>query len=73
PGAKVSVSLEFRPNQVCLSVLNGPAGSAPVPIAVSGAGYGLQGVRERILLLAGTVEAGPTEDLGWRVHTAVPG
>ncbi len=72
PGAKVSVGLEFGGDRVCLSVLNGPAESPPAPIAVSGAGYGLQGVRERVLLLAGQVEAGPTEEQGWRVSTTVP-
>jgi signal transduction histidine kinase len=34
----------------------------------SGAGYGLQGVRERVALHRGTAEIGPRSDGGWRVR-----
>jgi two-component system sensor histidine kinase DesK len=37
----------------------------------SGAGYGLQGIRERVLLLGGQVEAGPAGG-GWQVEAEVP-
>lgn len=42
-----------------------------INLAASGAGYGLQGIRERVLLLGGRVEAGPA-DGGWRVEAEVP-
>lgn len=72
PESSVSVSLDFAADAVTVAVLNGPTDSAPASIAAAGAGYGLQGVRERILLLAGQVDAGPTPELGWRLVTTVP-
>ncbi|MEO5610354.1 MAG: sensor histidine kinase [Ornithinibacter sp.] len=36
------------------------------------AGYGLVGMRERVTLLGGTFDAGPTADRGWRVEAILP-
>ncbi len=74
PGAQAEVDLAFTDDQVRLEVRNGPSrgpvnGSAK--LAGSGAGYGLQGIRERVLLIGGHVEAGPAGD-GWRVEAEVP-
>jgi signal transduction histidine kinase len=41
-------------------------------LADSGGGWGLVGVRERVGLLGGTVEAGALEGGGWRVVATVP-
>ena len=38
---------------------------------MSGGGYGLRGIAERVALLGGRVEAGPTAE-GWRVEAVVP-
>jgi signal transduction histidine kinase len=38
---------------------------------MSGGGYGLRGIAERVALLGGHVEAGPTAE-GWRVEAVVP-
>ena len=35
-------------------------------------GYGLVGMAERATLLGGTLEAGPDDGRGWRVHTVLP-
>jgi signal transduction histidine kinase len=40
-------------------------------LALSGGGYGLPGIAERVALLGGHVEAGPTAE-GWRVEAVVP-
>jgi signal transduction histidine kinase len=40
-------------------------------LALSGGGYGLRGIAERVALLGGHVEAGPTAE-GWRVEAVVP-
>ncbi len=50
---------------------NGAGQTTNGKLAHSGAGYGLQGIRERVLLLGGQVEAGPAGN-GWRVEAEVP-
>ncbi len=50
---------------------NGEGQTTNGKLAHSGAGYGLQGIRERVLLLGGQVEAGPAGN-GWRVEAEVP-
>jgi signal transduction histidine kinase len=41
------------------------------PLAVSGGGYGITGMRERAEALGGTLTVGPT-DSGWRVELRIP-
>jgi signal transduction histidine kinase len=67
PGSAVAITLRFEPGAVDLSVHNSAANSPPGPLAAQGGGYGLQGMRERVLLLGGTLEAGPVDD-GWLVR-----
>ncbi len=83
PGAATAVDLAFADGLVRLEVQNGPGAAAANgsrqtigqtingKLADSGAGYGLQGIRERVLLLGGQAEAGPAGS-GWRVHAEVP-
>ncbi len=71
PGAPARLELGFEDKEVTLSVTNLPSPDAPAPLAGSGGGYGLQGIRERILLLGGRVDAGPDAG-GWRVDARVP-
>jgi signal transduction histidine kinase len=72
PGAPAEISLVFGAGEVTLSVTNGPPALNGSALAHTGGGYGIQGIKERVLLLGGRVEAGPTVD-GWRVLAAVPG
>jgi two-component system sensor histidine kinase DesK len=48
-----------------------PSNGCPSPLGESGGGFGLRGIAERLALLGGRVEAGPTED-GWRVTATAP-
>jgi signal transduction histidine kinase len=68
-GAAVTITLTFGDTDVDLVVDNEPA--APSALAATGAGYGLQGMRERIELVGGSLSAGPA-DSGWRVRAGVP-
>ncbi len=74
-GATVEINLAYSDGRVCLSVVDTYVPAEPdhngSPLAGSGGGYGLQGIEERILLLGGRVEAGPT-DRGWKVVAEVP-
>jgi signal transduction histidine kinase len=77
PGADAEIRLGFDDHAVTLSVANGPGEtSGPgetngASLADYGSGYGLQGIRERVLLIGGRVEAGPA-DGGWVVRAEVP-
>ncbi len=75
PGALAEICLEFNDGSVSLAVVDMYSAVTPAshasPLSDTGAGYGIQGIKERILLLGGRVEAGPTDN-GWRVHAEVP-
>ena len=75
PGANVEINLAYSDGRVCLSVVDTYTTTEPhfngSPLSGSGGGYGLQGIEERIVLLGGHVEAGPT-DRGWKVLAEVP-
>lgn len=80
PGAAVRVQLRAADGQLALEVTNGPGtpgtaagtpGSAdPEPLGTGGTG--LVVMRERVTLIGGRLEAGPSADGGWRVHLTLP-
>lgn len=69
-GAPTSLVLSYAPDRVSLVVENGSASGSPV-LHDSGGGYGLHGIAERLALIGGRLDAGPT-DGGWRVRADVP-
>lgn len=71
PGARVDVRLGYEPAAVSLLVENGVGTGDTGALAATGAGYGLDGIRERVRLLGGSVTAGPRGD-GWRVEARLP-
>jgi len=74
PGSRVSVSVRTDDTAIRLRVHNTAAtGEASVsPGSVPSGGHGLRGMRERVALVDGTLEAGPDADGGWTVAAALP-
>jgi signal transduction histidine kinase len=76
PGADITVDLDYREDGVRLTVTNplagdGPGAGGPGALHTADAGYGLTGMRERLLLLRGTLEAG-RRDGRWVVVADLP-
>jgi signal transduction histidine kinase len=73
PGSPVEVELAFGPDEIVLTVTDAGAydGITPGPLAMTGGGYGIEGLRERAELIGGTLVAGPYES-GWQVRLCVP-
>jgi signal transduction histidine kinase len=72
-GKPVTVRLDFAAASVGLTVRNEVDAAAPraVELSTVNAGYGLTGMRERLRLLGGTLEAGP-DGTCWVVRAQVP-
>jgi len=70
-GATATVQVTADNEVLLVEVRNDapPVGTSPV---LPGGGHGLVGLRERAGLLAGTFEAGPTDDGGFRVRVTFP-
>ncbi len=68
----VEVDVRVRPDRVLdLSVVNGP-GSESRAARRGEAGLGLTGMRERVALFDGALDAGPTPDGGFAVRATLP-
>jgi signal transduction histidine kinase len=72
PGQPVSVTLRFGPGETTVEVVNPlpPDGTAG-PLARTGAGYGLAGLRERAALSGAALATGPAGGQ-WRVCLTIP-
>jgi signal transduction histidine kinase len=70
PGAAATVRLEARDGWLRVEVTD-RGGTGPGMVTASG-GHGLVGMRERVALLHGTVQAGPREGGGWLVRASLP-
>ncbi len=68
PGANVDVDLEYRPDALSLRVRDhGPGSSAPDP-----EGHGILGMRERAIMVGGTLTAGAADGGGFAVEAELP-
>lgn len=79
PGARTQVSLSVtepgpeRGARLTLLVVNGAPPEPPAgPLESSGTGHGLVGMRERVRIIGGTLDAGPLPDGGFRVAAQLP-
>ncbi|MGH3129999.1 MAG: histidine kinase [Gaiellaceae bacterium] len=71
PGSAVRVRLAQGECEVAIEVRNGPAASSVTAAAVA-SGHGLVGLRERVSLFGGSLEARPTADGGFVLAAAIP-
>ena len=67
-GAAAEVSLEYRPDELLVSVRDtGGAATGDEP-----SGHGLVGIRERVAVIGGDVVAGPAEGGGYQLTARLP-
>ena len=75
PAARAEVHLDYEPDALRIEVRDdgGPAGTAGEPAGQAAVpGYGLIGMRERVNLYGGRMEAGPMPAGGFRVAAVLP-
>jgi signal transduction histidine kinase len=69
---RAQVRISRRPGEVLVEVTDdGPPGPGPRPVARAGSGHGLIGMRERVAMFGGELEAGPYAG-GFRVRARLP-
>lgn len=67
------MNIDYGPGEIALVITDeGRADGARTRLQDTGAGHGLVGMRERVSLYGGRVEAGPRERGGFRVSAALP-
>jgi signal transduction histidine kinase len=70
--ASAHVTVRFRPDDLEIEVVDDGRGAAAPLVAVGGHGLGLVGMRERVALFGGTLDAGPRFPGGYRVFASLP-
>jgi signal transduction histidine kinase len=70
PGARATVRIVYEPDAVVLEVADNGAGRRAS--GAGEAGHGLIGMRERVALYGGTLEAGPANGRGFAVRARLP-
>jgi signal transduction histidine kinase len=70
PGAPVELTVSYRPGRVALAIFN-RVGNAPASDSPAVSGFGLIGMRERVIALGGTLSAG-RDAMGFRIDVGIP-
>jgi signal transduction histidine kinase len=70
--AQTHVRLDYRPAELVIEVADDGRGASPGCAAGAGPGRGLIGLRERIAIYGGDLDAGPRPGGGWRIRAVVP-
>jgi signal transduction histidine kinase len=65
---RVRVTLSYGQTSLVLEIVDDGAGGS----SEAGTGHGLDGMRERVLMYGGTMDAGPLEEGGFRVRAELP-
>jgi signal transduction histidine kinase len=73
PGARTTIGLDLEGVDLVLSVVNDAARQSAQPMEAPGRdGHGLPGMRERVRLVGGSLEAAAREEGGYRVVARLP-
>ena len=67
--AKTTVRVQYRPAELLITVCDDGSSAAATP---GGGGRGLIGLRERIAVYGGELDAGPRPGGGWRLAARIP-
>jgi signal transduction histidine kinase len=67
PGSRALVRITYGPDSLVLEILDDGLGHPAVERSRHGVGHGLVGMRERVALFGGWLEAGPRAEGGFRV------
>ncbi len=77
--ARTTVRIEYRPRELLITVSDdgrpadaAPAAAGPGQPTAPGGGRGLIGLRERLAVYGGVLDAGPRPGGGWRLAVRVP-
>lgn len=70
-GAPVTATVRYGRGSLDIEVVNGAAGTERDPAPARG-GHGLAGMRERVALFGGSLEASPDDDGGFRLRASLP-
>jgi signal transduction histidine kinase len=70
-GALAALTITYAPHLIRIS-LEDDGGGQVAPAGLANGGHGLVGMRERVALYGGTVDAGPRLGGGWFVHAEIP-
>lgn len=73
PGAATSVLIGGTDGWLEVDVVNSAPSISSQVASPSGTGSGLNAIHQRVAILGGQSEAGPTPDGGFRVHAVLPG
>jgi signal transduction histidine kinase len=70
PQARATVRITYGPADLALAITDD--GTASTSASANGTGHGLVGIRERVAVVGGTVEAGPVDGGGFAVRALLP-
>jgi signal transduction histidine kinase len=69
---RTSVSVDYRDGDLVVAVADTGRPGGAAGLAIPGTGRGLLGLRERMAVYGGELEAGPRQDGGWLVRAWIP-
>lgn len=71
-GARARVQVRRADGSVEVTITDYGGNNEPRNVTAIGSGKGIVGMRERVAVLGGSLETGPTPGDGWRVHALLP-